>query len=210
MIRCIVADDHAIVRQGLTQMLGAQGDIEVVAEAANHGEVIAALRRAACDVLLLDVGMPGRSGLDTLKHVKQEWPRLPVLMLSMYPEDQYAFRALKGGAAGYLPKTVAVDQLLDAIRVVARGRKYITRELALSLAENLDGESEMPPHAVLSDREFQTLKMIAAGRTPAQIGEALALSPKTVSVYRARVLNKLKLATNADLTRYALERALLD
>jgi two-component system, NarL family, invasion response regulator UvrY len=210
MIRVVVADDHAIVRQGLKQILSAQGDIEICGEASNHGEVIASLRNAQCDVLVLDVAMPGRSGIETLKQVKQEWPKLPVLMLSMYPEDQYAFRALKAGASGYLTKMAAAEQLVEAIRVVARGRRYMTPELAMSLAESFDRDTETPPHDLLSDREFQTLKLIAAGRTPAQIGEALALSPKTVSVYRARVLQKLRLATNADLTRYALERGLLE
>lgn len=210
MIRVVVADDHAIVRQGLKQILGTQPDFAVCGEASNHGEVMQVLRQTECDVLVLDVAMPGRNGIETLKQVKQEWPRLPVLILSMYPEDQYAFRALKAGAAGYLTKMAASDQLIEAIRVVARGRKYMTPELATSLAESFDRDTETPPHALLSDREFQTLKLIAAGRTPAQIGEALALSPKTVSVYRARVLAKLKLATNADLTRYALERGLLE
>jgi DNA-binding NarL/FixJ family response regulator len=210
VIRIVVADDHAIVRQGLRQVLNAEGDFEVTGEAASYGEVMQLLRRDGCDVLILDVAMPGRNGIDTLKQVKQEWPRLPVLVLSMYPEDQYAFRALKAGASGYLTKQAAADQIVAAIRTISRGRRYITPELAEELAKNLDRDVDTPPHELLSDREFQTMKLIAAGRTLQQIGETLALSPKTVSVYRARVMAKLKLSTNAELTRYALERGLLE
>jgi two-component system, NarL family, invasion response regulator UvrY len=210
MIRVAVADDHAIVRQGLRHILSAQLDFTIAGEASNHGEVIQLLRRELVDVLVLDVAMPGKNGIETLKQVKEEWPKLPVLILSMYPEDQYAFRALKAGAAGYLTKMAAAGQLVDAIRQVTRGRRYITPELAESLAASLDRDTDAPAHELLSDREFQTLRLIAQGRTLAQIGEELALSPKTVSVYRARLLAKLKLATNAELTRYALENKLLD
>jgi two-component system invasion response regulator UvrY len=210
MIRVAIADDHAIVRQGLRQILASHGDFEVVGEAANHGEVMQLLRRETCDVLLLDIAMPGKNGIDTLKQVRAERPKLPVLMLSMYPEDQYAFRALKAGASGYLTKMTAADQLVDAIRTITRGRKYITPELAQSLAESFDRDTEIEPHSLLSDREFQTLKLIASGKPLAQIGTELALSPKTVSVYRARLLAKLGLHTNADLTRYAIEHGLLE
>jgi two-component system invasion response regulator UvrY len=210
MIRVVIADDHAIVRQGLRQILATHGDFEVVGEAANHGEVMQLLRRETCDVLLLDIAMPGKNGIDTLKQVRIERPKLPVLVLSMYPEDQYAFRALKAGASGYLTKMTAADQLVDAIRTITRGRKYITPELAESLAESFDRDTEIEPHSLLSDREFQTLKLIASGKPLAQIGAELALSPKTVSVYRARLLAKLGLHTNADLTRYAVEHGLLE
>jgi len=210
MIRVAIADDHAIVRQGLRHVLDAQPDFAIAGEASNHGEVMQLLRREPCDVLVLDVSMPGKNGIETLKQIKVEWPKLPVLILSMYPEDQYAVRALRAGAAGYLTKVAAAGQLVEAIRQVTRGRKYITPELALSLAEHLDRDPDMPAHALLSDREFQTLRLIAAGRTLAEIGDELALSPKTVSVYRARLLAKLKLTTNAELTRYALEQRLLD
>ena len=210
MIRVAIADDHAIVRQGLRQILAAHGEFEVVGEAANHGEVMQLLRRETFDVLLLDIAMPGKNGIDTLKQVRVERPKLPVLVLSMYPEDQYAFRALKAGASGYLTKMTAADQLVDAIRTITRGRKYITPELAESLAESFDRDTEIEPHSLLSDREFQTLKLIASGKPLAQIGAELALSPKTVSVYRARLLAKLGLHTNADLTRYAIEHKLLE
>ena len=210
MIRIVVADDHAIVRQGLRQVLAAEGDFEVSGEASSYAEVMQLLRREGCDVLILDVAMPGRNGIETLKQVKQEWPKLPVLILSMYPEDQYAFRALKAGASGYLTKQVAAEQIVAAIRTICRGRRYITPELAEELANSFDQDRDTPPHELLSDREFQTLKLIAVGRTLQQIGDALALSPKTVSVYRARVLAKLKLSSNVELTRYALEKGLLE
>ncbi len=210
MINVVLADDHAIVRQGLRQILLAQPDLSVAGEAANHGEVMQLVRKGPPDVLVLDINMPGKNGIDTLKQVKQEYPRLPVLMLSMYPEDQYAVRALKAGASGYLTKMAAAEQLVDAIRMIARGKKYITPELAQSLADSLDRDTDVPPHELLSDREFQVLRLIASGRTLSQIGDELALSPKTVSVYRARLLAKLQLASNAELTRYALTHQLVD
>lgn len=210
MINIVLADDHAIVRQGLRQILLAQPDLSVAGEAANHGEVMQLVRKGPPDVLVLDINMPGKNGIDTLKQVKQEYPRLPVLMLSMYPEDQYAVRALKAGASGYLTKMAAAEQLVDAIRMIARGKKYITPELAQSLADSLDRDTDVPPHELLSDREFQVLRLIASGRTLSQIGDELALSPKTVSVYRAQLLAKLQLASNAELTRYALTHQLVD
>jgi DNA-binding NarL/FixJ family response regulator len=210
MIRIVIADDHAILRQGLRQILVVQSDMEVVGEASNYGEVMQQVRQQACDVLLLDIAMPGKNGIDTLKQVKQEFPKLPVLVLSMYPEDQYAVRALKAGASGYLTKVTAVEQLVHAIRQVTRGRRYITAELAESLAASITSNQDVPAHELLSDREFQTLRNIAAGKTLTQIGEELALSPKTVSVYRTRILAKLHLATNAELTRYALEHNLVE
>jgi two-component system invasion response regulator UvrY len=210
MIRIVIADDHAILRQGLRQIVLTQADMDVVGEAANYAETMQQVRREACDVLVLDIAMPGKNGIDTLKQVKQEFPKLPVLMLSMYPEDQYAIRALKAGASGYLTKVTAADQLVRAIRQVTTGRRFITAELAESLAESISDNHDAPAHELLSDREFQTLRQIACGRTLAQIGDELALSPKTVSVYRARLLAKLHLTTNAELTRYALEHKLVE
>jgi DNA-binding NarL/FixJ family response regulator len=210
MIRILIADDHAMVRQGLRNILSGQSDFQVIAEASNHGEVMQHLRREPCDVLVLDIAMPGKNGIDTLKQVKLELPNLPVLILSMYSEDQYGVRALKAGAWGYLTKMAAADQLVDAIRQVVRGRKYITAELGQSLAESLHRDKDAPAHALLSDREFQTLRLIASGKTLTQIGQALALSPKTVSVYRARLLEKLGLQSNAELTRYAFENKLVE
>ena len=210
MIRIMIADDHAMVRQGLRHILLAQPDFQVVAEAANYTEVMQQIRREPCDVLVLDIAMPGKNGIDTLKQVRVELPKLPVLILSMYSEDQYALRALKAGAWGYLTKMAAADQLVDAIRHVVRGRKYITPELGQSLAESIHRDSDVPAHSLLSDREFQTLRLIASGKTLTQIGQALALSPKTVSVYRARLLDKLGMQSNAELTRYALENNLVE
>jgi two-component system invasion response regulator UvrY len=210
MIRIVVADDHAIVRQGLRQILLAESDFSVVGEAANHVEVMQLLRRTPCDILVLDIAMPGKNGIDTLKQAKVEMPKLPVLILSMYSEDQYALRALKAGASGYLTKMAAADQLVEAIRQVTRGRKYITPELGQSLAESINRDQDAPAHELLSDREFQTLRMIASGQSLTQIGHALSLSPKTVSVYRARLLAKLHMQSTAELTRYALENKLLE
>jgi len=210
MIRIMIADDHAMVRQGLRQILSAQAEFEVVAEASNHGEVMRELRRQSCDVVVLDIAMPGKNGIDTLKQIRVEQPKLPVLVLSMYSEDQYAVRALKAGAWGYLTKMAAAEQLVEAIRHVVNGRKYITPELGLSLAESIHRDTDGPAHALLSDREFQTLRLIASGKTLTQIGQSLALSPKTVSVYRARLLEKLRMQSNAELTRYALENGLVE
>jgi DNA-binding NarL/FixJ family response regulator len=210
MIRIVIADDHAILRQGVRQILLTQIDMDVVGEAANYCEVMQRVRQQDCDVLILDIAMPGKNGIDTLKQVKSEFPKLPVLVLSMYPEDQYAIRALKAGASGYLTKMTAADQLVQAIRQISNGRRYITSELAESLANNITGNHDVPPHELLSDREFQTLQQIASGKTLADIGDEFAVSPKTISVYRARLLAKLNLATNADLTRYALEHHLVD
>lgn len=210
MLKVVIADDHAILREGLRGILTATEDMEVIGEAGNHVETIKLLRGQRCDVLLLDIAMPGKNGIDTLKQVKDEWPQLPVLMLSMYPEDQYAVRALKAGAAGYLTKASAPGQLVEAIRQVTRGRKYITPELAQSIAESINAPSLASPHEELSDREFQTMRLIASGKTLSQIATQLSISPKTVSVYRARVLAKLQLSNNAELTRYALEHNLME
>ncbi len=210
MISVVIADDHAIVRRGIAQIVSAEADMTVAGEASNYGEVMELVRRGGIDCLLLDISMPGRNGIETLKQVKVEAPRIAVLVISMYPEDQYAFRAFKAGASGYLTKLAAAEQLIPAIRQVARGRRYVTPELAEALVSYIDRDSDVPAHDTLSDREFQTLRLIAAGQTLTQIGAALALSPKTVSAYRARLLAKLNLTTNAELTRYALENKLVD
>ena len=198
------------MRRGIAQILSAENDLSVVGEASNYAEVMELVRRGGIDCLLLDISMPGRNGIDTLKQVKIEAPRIAVLVISMYPEDQYAFRAFKAGASGYLTKLSAADQLIPAIRQVARGRRYVTPELAEALMSYIDRDPDIPAHDALSDREFQTLRLIAAGQTLTQIGAALALSPKTVSAYRARLLAKLDLSTNAELTRSALEHKLVD
>jgi DNA-binding NarL/FixJ family response regulator len=210
MIRLMILDDHAIVRRGMRQMVGEAGDIEVVGEAADFGELTALLRERDCDVLLLDIAMPGRNGIEVLKAVRDRHPKIRVLVLSMYPEDQYGLRSIKAGAAGYLTKSSAPEKLLDAIRQVAAGRRFITPQFAETLAANIAEPGDRPPHEVLSDREFQTMQLIASGRKLSEVAFELSLSPKTVSVYRARVLDKLKLRTNAELTRYAVRNGLVE
>jgi two-component system, NarL family, invasion response regulator UvrY len=209
-LRVLIADDHAIVRQGLRQILSDTTDLEVAGEADNGAAAIQLARQQAWDVMLMDVSMPDRNGIDALKMIRKEFPRLPVLILSMYPEDQYAVRALKAGAAGYLTKQSAPEQLVHAIRQVASGKKYVSAALALELADAISDDSERAPHERLSDREFQTLRLIASGKTLTQIGTELNLSVKTVSVYRARLLEKMKLRNNAEITHYGLKHGLVD
>ncbi|MBI2315625.1 MAG: response regulator transcription factor [Betaproteobacteria bacterium] len=208
-MRVLICDDHAIVRQGLKQVIGETSDIRGVAEAGGYPEVMKPLREGGIDLLLLDISLPGKNGIEILKLVKKEFPKLPVLVLSMYPEDQYAVRAIRAGAGGYLTKQSAADQLVTAIRRVAGGRKYITPELAEALANTLGGDCAAAAHAALSDREYQTMCMIASGKALSQIAEELSLSAKTVSVYRARLLEKMGLANNAEITHYALKHGLV-
>jgi len=210
MIRVLICDDHAIVRQGLRQVIGETIDIRAVAEAGGYPEVMKPLREGGIDLLLLDISLPGKNGIDILKIVKKEFPRMPVLILSMYPEDQYAVRAIRAGASGYLTKQSAAEQLITAIHQVVAGRKYITPELAEALANTLGGDADVMPHQTLSDREYQTLCMIASGRTLSQIAEELSLSAKTVSVYRARLLEKMGLHNNAEMTNYAIKHGLVE
>lgn len=209
MIRVLICDDHAIVRQGLRQIIDEQQDMNTVAEAGGYPEVMKQLREHQADLVLLDISMPGKNGIEILKLVKKEFPKLVVLVLSMYPEDQYAVRAIRAGASGYLTKQSAADQLITAIRQVSAGRKYITPELAQALANTLGRDADAMPHETLSDREYQTLCLIAAGKTLSQIAEELSLSAKTVSVYRARLLEKMGLKNNAELTHYALKHGLV-
>ena len=210
MIRVLIADDHAVVRRGVRQILEAEPDIELVGEASEYSEIRRCLKEAQCDVLILDVQMPGKNGLEVVKNLRDEVPRLAVLMLSTYPEDQYAVRALKAGARGYITKTTAPERIVEAVRTVAAGRKFISPETAEALAATVSGERVESPHTTLSDREFQILKLIASGKKLADIAANLALSPKTVSVYRARILEKMALSSNAELTHYALKNALVE
>ncbi len=209
-IRVLIADDHSIVRQGLRQILSETEDLAVSGEAGNGVEALQQLRQASYDVVLMDVSMPDRNGIDALKMIRKEFPRLPVLMLSMYPEEQYAIRALKAGAAGYLNKQSAPEQLVTAIRQVASGKKYVSASLAEELANAITDDDDRPLHERLSDREYQTLCLIASGKTLTQIGEELNLSVKTVSVYRARLLEKMRLSNNAELTHYGLKHGLVE
>jgi DNA-binding NarL/FixJ family response regulator len=211
VIRVLLADDHAVVRRGVRQILADASDIEVVAEARDFGEVTNLLRTEECDVVVLDISMPGRNGIEGLKILRERHPRIHVIILSMFPEDQYAVRALRAGAAGYISKEGAPEKLVEAIRTAARGKKYVTPEVALALAERLDAkDAPENPHEALSDREYETLRLIAAGKKLSEIAEIMALSPKTVSVYRSRLLEKMKLKNNAELTRYAVKLGLVD
>lgn len=210
MIRVLIADDHAIVRQGLRQILADTQDMEVGGEAANGFEALQRIRDGGqWDVVLLDVSMPGKNGIDTLKQIKDERPKLPVLVLSMYPEDQYAVRLLKAGAAGYLTKESAPEQLVTAIRTVAGGRKYISPAVAELLAGEIGRDSEQPPHATLSDREFEIMRLLASGMSPTDIADHLKLSVKTVSTYRIRLLAKMQLKNTSELTYYAIKNGLV-
>lgn len=210
MIRIVLVDDHAIVRRGLRGILEEQPGFRVVGEAADGAQLGAVLRDCPADVVVLDIGLPGRSGIEIVQALAQEHPEVRALMLSIYPEDQYGLRALRSGAAGYLNKTSAPEELVKAVETVASGRKYVSPALAQALVMNLTGESDDRPHERLSNREYQTLLAIARGKRLAEIAEELALSPKTVSVYRARILEKLGLANNVELTHYALKQGLVD
>ncbi len=209
-IKILLADDHTIVREGLKQILAETPDMIVVDEAKNGQEVLDKIQQNDHDVVLLDISMPGRSGLDVLKQIKTEKPRMAVLVLSMYSEEQYALRALKAGASGYLTKESAPDRLIEAIRKVSDGRKYISPSVAEKLAFNLELGEERPPHESLSDREYQVMCMIASGKTVKEIAADLALSVKTISTYRTRILEKMGLKNNAALTHYAVQNRLVE
>lgn len=210
-VRTIVVDDHAIVRRGIVQILAEHPDVQVVGEAADYGSLRAALRaQPDVELLVMDVGLPGKDGIEILKVLRDELPRLRILMVSMYPEDQYAVRAFRAGAAGYLNKASAPEKLIEAVSQVVAGRKYVTPEIAQALIENLNAPDAGAPHEKLSDREFQTLRLIASGKRLSDIAETLALSPKTVSVYRARILEKMGMANNAELTHYAIKHGLVE
>jgi len=208
--RILIVDDHAIVREGLKLILSDVEDIVVAGEADCSSRALQMARLEAWDMVLMDISMPDRNGLETLELLKKEHPGIKVLMLSMYRETQYAVRALKSGAAGYLNKQSAPGQLGDAIRLVASGKKYISAEVAQELASQVSGERAGLPHEVLSNREYQTLCMIASGLTVSAIADRLALSVKTISMYRARLLQKMQLKNNAELTHYAIRHGLLD
>ena len=208
MITVILCDDHALIRRGIRDTLADAADIEVVGEAGDYGELRALMRSASCDVLVLDINLPGRSGLDVMHALKDEGSTVKVLVVSMFPEDQYAIRALRAGAYGYVNKGGDPQLLVHAVRTVAQGRKYVTPEIAQMLVESLTTPVHEHAHDKLSDRELQTLVLIASGKRLSDIAEQLKLSPKTVSVYRARVLEKLSLQNNAELTVYAIRNGL--
>ena len=208
MIRVISADDHAVVRGGVKQLLAEANDIHIVGEAADGVELMQILQDQPCDVLLLDITMPGKDGLTLLKEVRDRWPEIAVVILSMHPERQYATRALRGGALCYLTKDSAPAQLIEAVRAVAAGRRYVSPALAQLLADQFAGEQGKLPHEALSDREFKVLVRIGAGKSVSEIAEELFLSANTVKTYRARVLTKLGFSTTADLIRYVVSNNL--
>jgi DNA-binding NarL/FixJ family response regulator len=210
LIKVFIADDHAIVREGLKQILADTRDIVVAGEAENGVDAVKLFRKSGCHVVLLDISLPDKSGIEVLKQIKKEKPDLAVLMLSMHREDQYAIRSLKAGAAGYLTKQSAPKELVTAIRQVAGGLKYVSPALAQELANHLGEDHEAPAHEALSDREYQTLTMIASGKTVGAIAKELSLSVKTVSEYRARLLAKMKLKNSAELTHYAIKNGLIE
>jgi DNA-binding NarL/FixJ family response regulator len=209
VIDVILCDDHALIRRGIRDTLSDATDIRVVGEAGDYGELRALMRMQRCDVLLLDINLPGRSGLDALHALQDEGATVKVLIVSMYPEDQYAIRALRGGASGYVNKGGDPQLIVQAVRTVSQGRKYVTPEIAQMLVESLTAPVVENPHERLSDRELQTLVLIASGKRLADIANDLMLSPKTVSVYRARVLEKLGLSNNSELTVYAIRNGLV-
>jgi two-component system, NarL family, invasion response regulator UvrY len=208
MIRVFFAEDHAIVREGLKQILADTKDIVVAGEAADGDEAFEKIITGDYDIVVMDISMPGRNGLEVLKDLKEKRPNLPALMLSMYPEDVYAIRSFRGGASGYLSKESAPTELITAIRKVSSGGKYVSAALAEKLIVNLGDDAGKPLHEKLSEREYQILCMIATGKTGSQIAAELNLSAKTVSTYRTRILEKMELKNNAELTHYAIQNAL--
>jgi two-component system, NarL family, invasion response regulator UvrY len=210
MIGVFIADDHPVVRQGIRQIVASTDDIKVVDEATTGHEALERLAANTCDLVLLDLSLPDIDGLDLLKQLKREHPRRPILILTMHSEDQFALRALKAGASGYLTKESAPGELVDAVRKVVAGGRYISQRLAETLAAHLGPDAEKPAHERLSDREYQVLRLIAAGRSTRDISAQLALSMKTISTYRARLLDKMGMKTSAELTAYAVRYHLAD
>ncbi|MCL5985528.1 MAG: response regulator transcription factor [Actinobacteria bacterium] len=209
-IKVLVADDHAVVRRGLKEILADESDFSLIEEASDAAEVFEKIQEQDFDVIVLDLTMPGRSGFELLIELKHKYPSLPVLILSIHPEDQFALRLLKAGASGYMNKESAPDELLKAIRKVVGGGKYVSSALAEKLAFDLGAGSGKAPHESLSDREYQVLCMIASGKTPKIIAQELYLSLKTISTYRSRILQKMKMQSNAELTHYAIKNRLVD
>ena len=210
MIKIFIADDHPVVRKGLKEIIEEIPDMVVGGEASTGQEALEKVRKSDFDIVVLDISMPGISGLDILKQLKSEKPELSILVLSMYPEEQYAVRVLRAGASGYLTKESAPEELIAAIRKASKGGKYISSSLAEKLAFDLETDAEKPLHETLSDREYQVMRMIASGKTGKEIGEELFLSIKTISTYRARILEKMKMKSNAELTHYALKHELVE
>jgi len=210
MIHVVIADDHPVVRQGLKRILAEETDMTLTAEAGTGQELMEMLGEAVCDVVLLDISMPGRGGLDTLNELRRQHPKLPILVLSIYPEDQFGPRVLKSGAAGYMNKETACEQLVSAIRKVCAGGKYVSSALAEKIAADMSGDTQRAPHETLSHREYQVMRLLASGKTVSQIARDLYLSQKTISTHRARLLEKMRMKTNAELTFYAVQNHLIE
>jgi DNA-binding NarL/FixJ family response regulator len=210
MIGVVIVDDHALIRQGVGKTLTGEPDMRLVGEANNVAELFQVLDRVAPNIILLDITMPGESGLDALKELRQKYPHLPVLILSFHPEQRFAVRALKAGASGYITKETATDELVQAIRKVATGGMYVSPALAEQLALELKDTSGKLPHETLSDREFQVMRLFAAGKKSSEIAEQLSISVNTVNTYRMRVLQKMKMQSDVELSRYAVEHGLID
>ena len=210
MLRVLIADDHEIVRKGLGKVLSETLQPIKIDEATNGQEAMSKILKSEYDLVVLDLKMPGKSGLDVLKEIKQHRPKLPVLILSMHPEEQFAIRAIRAGASGYLTKECAGDELVLAIRKALKGERYISGSLAQILAGELDSDSEKPLHEILSDREYQVMLMVASGKTVGAIAEELCLSVKTISSYRTNILLKTRMKNNAEITHYAIKNKLVD
>jgi DNA-binding NarL/FixJ family response regulator len=209
-IRLLVADDHSVVRRGIRQILEEYPDLRIAGEASNGAEVIDLVRGASCDALILDLNMPGPSGLEILRMVKSLSPQLPILVLSMHAQEQYAARLFKAGASGYLQKESAPEELVSAIRKICTGGRYFQPGQAEDLIEQMDRPLDQAPHESLSNREFEVLRRIASGKTVSQVADALSLSVKTISTYRTRLLDKMRMKTNAELTHYAIKNRLVE
>ena len=209
MKKILLIDDHAVMREGLKQILEDEFQEVMFGEAANAGEALDLLQQRDWELVILDIVLPGRSGLEVLKEIRQSKPKLPILVYSMYTEEEFAIRALRSGASGYLSKTDVPEQLLKAIQHLSSGRRYISESLAERLASELDSADDKPAHSKLSDREYQIMLMLAAGKTVGDIAEQLALSVKTISTYRSRILEKMKMKSNAEIIHYVIENKLV-
>ena len=207
--RVLLADDHAMFREGLKQVLSRTSDLVVVDEAGDAQQILDKVQKSEFDVIVLDISMPGRDGMDVLKQLKQMKPHLHILVLSMHPEDQYAFRAIKAGASGYLTKNKASQELIEAIRRIASGRRYISADVAEQLAIDIEKDSNQPLHRKLSDREYQVMCLIASGKTVKEIADELSLSTSSISTLRARILRKFGMKTSAEITHYAIKHDLV-
>jgi len=210
VINVLIADDHALIREGLRKTLSGEPDMKLVGDVGNVADLFKQLERLAVNIVLLDITMPGESGLDALKELRQKYPQIPVLILSFHPEHRFAVRALKAGASGYITKQSATEELVQAIRKIVSGGKYVSAALAEELATELDTGSGKLPHETLSDREFQVMRLIAAGKKSSEIAEELSVTMSTVNTYRMRILEKMKMQSNVELARYALEHGLIE